>query len=299
MLRTALNHRKFRRLATVLNIPRFAAVGLAECLWHLTATQAPQGDIGKLSDAEIAEGVFWPKRSASKLVEALTSPEVSLVDRCKCHRLRVHDWNCHADQSVKKTLSKNRKSFCLCYSPDPRSGTIPEQERNGSGLPEPEPEPEPNVITGGGAPVDAAVEDALADLRGALNGLRDRSEVHRGKTDQQILDAEFHSRTGGVVHIESCTNAGLMLATASKVRAHGRPKKRAMGVPAFDRGLDHEVPDEDLTAWDPRLGPRPAELAPARSTDTPVAEHMGREAMPRMRVLARRAGSEYRSSRDL
>jgi hypothetical protein len=260
VLRTALNHRKFKRLAEALDLPRYAAVGIAECLWHLTATQAPQGDIGKLSDAEIAEGVFWPKRSAGKLIQALTSSEVSLLDRCKCHRLRVHDWNCHADQSVKKTLSKNRKSFCSCYSPDPRSGTVPGQDRNGSGLPEPEPEPEPVIETPGvvGTPPRPDADAARDELRAALTDLRSRSAQFGTLADQAILDyPRFHSSGGGICRIDSCTNPGLLRATAAKVRAYGKPPKRpSNGAPAWDRGIDHGVADEDL-AWDPRLGPRP------------------------------------------
>lgn len=148
MLRSALRHRKISRLADLLGVPRYAAVGLVECLWHLTAVQAPRGDIGKLTDAEIAEGVFWPKRNSKRLIECLSSPHVLLIDTCKCHRLRVHDWDQHADQSVKKTVAKGLSGFIPCYLEKTNSGTIPDTKRNCSVLPEPvnKPEPEPGPV---------------------------------------------------------------------------------------------------------------------------------------------------------
>ena len=187
MLRAAINHRKFGRLAEALGITRFAAIGLAECLWHLTATQAPQGDIGKLSDAEIAAGVFWPKRTASRLVQALMSPEVRLLDSCNCHRIRVHDWNCHADQSVKKTLTKNRKRFLPCYLPDPRSVMVPESFRNGSGLPVPEPVPEPEP-----EPVRAHAEPPMP----IPPGVRDDADIDRANA----IHAEIRGGVCAFVH---------------------------------------------------------------------------------------------------
>lgn len=137
MLRSALRHRKISRLAELLKIPRYAAVGLVECLWHLTAVQAPRGDIGKLTDQEIAEGVFWPKRNSKHLIDCLSSDHVRLLDRCSCHRLRVHDWYDHSDQSVKKTVAKYSTGFLSCYLDKVDSGTIPESHRNDSVLPEP------------------------------------------------------------------------------------------------------------------------------------------------------------------
>lgn len=156
MLRSALRHRKISRLAELLKIPRYAAVGLVECLWHLTAVQAPRGDIGKLTDQEIADGVFWPKRNSKHLIDCLSSDYVRLIDRCTCHRLRVHDWCDHSDQSVKKTVAKDPRGFISCYLEKVDSVIVPESHRNGSILPEPECSPVPG-------PIPESASDAAID----------------------------------------------------------------------------------------------------------------------------------------
>ncbi len=116
MKRSSIDHPKVDRLAAALNIERFAAVGLLETLWHFTAKRAPQGDIGKFTDAEIAKAVGWQRPSGArgvtpecKLSDALVSTK--WLDRCDCHRLVVHDWPDHADQSVTKMLDRQRLSF--------------------------------------------------------------------------------------------------------------------------------------------------------------------------------------------
>jgi hypothetical protein len=72
MKREALNHTKMKRLCRKLEIPLYQSVGIMETLWHLTASQHPQGDIGKLSDEDIAVSIDW-RESGEKLVEALIS----------------------------------------------------------------------------------------------------------------------------------------------------------------------------------------------------------------------------------
>lgn len=112
---------------------------------------------------------------------------------------------------------------------------------------------------------------ARADLRKDLQSLRVRDQALRvrdhawsEKTDQEILDRMFHSTSGGIVRIDTCSSAGLMRATSEKVRAYGQPKppkpRKANGAPAWDRGIPHDVPDEVILAWDPRLGPKPEAL---------------------------------------
>lgn len=101
MLRQAHGSPKLARLKALLGVPRFQAVGLLECLWHFTATQAPRGDVGKWSDGEIAAALEWTG-DPTALIEALVGSR--LLDRCaKPHRLLVHDWAQHADQTVKRS----------------------------------------------------------------------------------------------------------------------------------------------------------------------------------------------------
>ena len=122
MKRTGFDHPKIRRLGRLLDLPHYAAVGIMESLWHFTARHAIEGDIGKWSDEEIADAIGWPEDSAEGLVEALV--RVRLVDRDDDHRLVIHDWHDHADDSTKKTLKKHGREFVT-----QKVATVPEDSR--------------------------------------------------------------------------------------------------------------------------------------------------------------------------
>jgi hypothetical protein len=112
MKRGTPDHPKTRALARDLNISLWGAVGLLEMLWHFTAQHAPDGGIGRYSDAEIAKGVAWGGQGV-RLGSAWGRH--GWVDPCICHRLRVHDWPDHADQTVRRYLLKHNKWFLPCY----------------------------------------------------------------------------------------------------------------------------------------------------------------------------------------
>jgi len=104
------NHPKLQQLAEALGINEAWAVGLLELLFHVTARYAPQGNIGKWSDTAIAAHLRWPKKERPEiLIEALIS--TGWLDRDPDHRLLVHEWEEHADQSVRKTLKLAAKDF--------------------------------------------------------------------------------------------------------------------------------------------------------------------------------------------
>lgn len=105
-------HPKTYNLADRLKVPLYAAAGILEMLWHVAGQQTPQGDIGSLSDAAIAEGVAW-KKSPVALVEALA--ESRWFDRSKDHRFILHDWPDHCEESVIKKLIREEKDFLPCY----------------------------------------------------------------------------------------------------------------------------------------------------------------------------------------
>lgn len=120
MKRTGADHPKVKHLAQILNIEIWGAVGILELLWHFTARYAPQGDIGKYSDATIARAIGWEKHTGRKgvtpeyrLSSALV--EAGWVDSCQCHRLVVHDWAEHADQQVKRKLLSEKLVFAHPY----------------------------------------------------------------------------------------------------------------------------------------------------------------------------------------
>jgi hypothetical protein len=152
MKRGTPRHPKVAELASRLKITRYGSVGLLEMLWHFTAQYALDGAIGRFSDDAIAEALFYDyastmlaqnqnsildknlgknfenfennsvqneylnKNSTQNgifLIEALVNS--GWVDRCKCHRLRIHDWPEHADQTVKRVLAKRKQWFIPCY----------------------------------------------------------------------------------------------------------------------------------------------------------------------------------------
>lgn len=143
MKRQALNHTKMDLLMSHLRIPRYAAVGILESLWHLTAREAPRGDIGKLSDERIAIGIDWRgaanrtrQQEATRLVHALT--ESGWLDSHDSYRLVVHDWHDHADEAVKKFIKRNN----LTWASLDMSGNAPTRP-DMSCLPVPVPVPVP------------------------------------------------------------------------------------------------------------------------------------------------------------
>ncbi len=96
-------HPKTIDLSERLDIPVYAAVGLLEMLWHYVGDYTPQGNVGKVSDRVIARAVQWDK-DPSLLIDALVGAH--WLDRSEQHRLIVHDWNQHAEELVRKRLSR-------------------------------------------------------------------------------------------------------------------------------------------------------------------------------------------------
>lgn len=121
MKRGCPDHPKMDDLAALLSIPKYAANGLIERLFHFTAQYAPQGNVGKHSDIRIARALNWhqpaqdwrkdsrdARKGAEKacaLIDALVAAE--WLERCPTCRLYLHDWHEHRDNSVKKYLERN------------------------------------------------------------------------------------------------------------------------------------------------------------------------------------------------
>lgn len=87
---------------------KLIAVGVLESLWHVTAREAPQGDIGKLTDKTIAKLIGWTRDP-----EALINPlrEHNWLDPHPVHRYVVHDWHDHADDALRKRLERAKLPF--------------------------------------------------------------------------------------------------------------------------------------------------------------------------------------------
>lgn len=101
-------------------------IGLLEGLWHATANNAPRGDIGKLSDALIAELAGWrgvPETFIQILVES------NWLDRSKKYRLIVHDWHEHAPNYIKGMIARKNCGFAM---PDNGHSYDPKEAYQGS-----------------------------------------------------------------------------------------------------------------------------------------------------------------------
>lgn len=99
---------KFKQLKRRLKLPHWQIVGVLETLWRVTESNAPAGDIGKLSDEEIAAAFEWDG-DASELVAALV--DCKFLDLDATFRLVVHDWSDHCPNHLKGALAKHNIEF--------------------------------------------------------------------------------------------------------------------------------------------------------------------------------------------
>ena len=119
-----MQHTKMKRLQRALGVPLYAAVGIMECLWHLTAREAPSGNVGKLSNEDIALAIDWTGDSEVLVAALVTS---GWIDESEEHRLVVHDWHVHSDDSVDVALA--RSGNCYASGEAPRGTRLSRQER--------------------------------------------------------------------------------------------------------------------------------------------------------------------------
>lgn len=130
MKQGTLHHRKIKRLMRALRIERLVAVGILESLWNVTADSphTRQGNIGCLSDEDIAEDIAW-QDAPERLVAALC--ETGWLDKSPEHRLVIHDWHIHAPNWVKGLLKRAGLPFLTDHqlsgglSPTPITQDLP------------------------------------------------------------------------------------------------------------------------------------------------------------------------------
>ena len=132
MKRGTQSNSKFRALSRRLGNARdYTVSGILVNLWALCARETPRGDIGRLANTRIADGIDWDG-DPDDLIAALT--ETGWIDAHSVHRLVIHDWHEHAEDSIKKLLVRRKWTFADLDQ------TCPDMSR----LPEPEPLPEPS-----------------------------------------------------------------------------------------------------------------------------------------------------------
>jgi hypothetical protein len=118
MKREAIGHTKMKRLCRYLDIPHYQAVGIMESIWQLCARECPRGDLGRLSDDDIALAIDY-RGNEQALVEALIRSE--WLDVSPESRFVVHDWATHCEDSVHTKLARAGETF--------HDGTIPSMAR--------------------------------------------------------------------------------------------------------------------------------------------------------------------------
>lgn len=99
---------KFKRLKMRLRLRHWQAVGLLESLWQCTALNAPDGDIGRLSNEDIAAELEWDDEP-DELIGTLVA--CGWLDTDQQYRLIVHDWSDHVPTWLKGAYAKNGKQF--------------------------------------------------------------------------------------------------------------------------------------------------------------------------------------------
>lgn len=114
------DHPKTIDLSARLKINRAWACGILELLWSFTRDYAPEGDVGRFSDTNIALAAHWPK-SPTILISALI--EFRWLNTCPIHRLAIHDWEDHCDDYTRKKLSRSGSKVVPCAT---KSGHCPD-----------------------------------------------------------------------------------------------------------------------------------------------------------------------------
>jgi hypothetical protein len=157
--RGTTDHPKVYELMERVGCDRPTAIGLLEMLWHFTAKYAPQGDIGRFSDARIEAGMDWGGRGKpkGKLIKALVDSK--WIDANQKHRLVIHDWNDHVDETTRKKLNRSGLS-CVAVRAKvsgQNADTIrtnPASVAENGCLPDPDPDPGPGPGPGPGPDAD-------------------------------------------------------------------------------------------------------------------------------------------------
>ncbi len=118
MKKDSFDHPKMKALARSLGEPIFAANGLVARLWWFAGQYTPAGDIGKFSDEAIADSLGYDLSKASELVASLV--DSGFVDQSDEHRLIIHDWPDHCEDTIHAKLARKHEFFANGEKPKTR-----------------------------------------------------------------------------------------------------------------------------------------------------------------------------------
>lgn len=103
-------HPKFLELKSVLQIPKYQAVGVLETIWHLAQSFTPEtGDLSRFTPRQIAASLEWTG-DPDKLIDDLV--DTHWLDRSDNGALIIHGWAEHRptylnDRFRKRALREN------------------------------------------------------------------------------------------------------------------------------------------------------------------------------------------------
>lgn len=134
MKRGAFDHPKMHRLGRLLGLSRGQAVMRIVLLLDWMERYAPQGDLGRFDDADIAAAAEWPTEGdePKRFVDALVA--CRWVDASDEHRLIFHDWSEHCDRYVHIKLVRKKLLFADGTIPNRTGISKKERERDGLDL---------------------------------------------------------------------------------------------------------------------------------------------------------------------
>lgn len=257
-----IQHPKILRLRRRLSVPTWGAVGVLESLWHLTATHAKDGAIGRIfTNEDIANSIGW-EGEPDHLIDALVAS--GWLDTCAINRLIVHDWSDHCPDFVRGNLARQKVDFAVAttnsaaptpvaYSstvlqyatPVPYSSTVHES-------PTPRPRPKPIPIPSQDPEEKVSVElpeavnpppDAVAEF--PCQGLRQVWHLTTG----QVADWQT-SYPGLDVEAECRKALAWLKANPRKKRTHGGMPKFLVNW--FNRATDRPGPAPPRAFYQPR-----------------------------------------------
>ena len=168
---------KFKRLQRRLNVSVAQVAGHLELLWLATAKNAPEGDVGRFSNEDIAIACYWDGEP-DLFVNALV--ECGWLDASAEWRLLVHDWAQHAPTYVHGALKRHGRNFRCPNSEPPKEapkeaakeapiedpiGTSPEDTPTKPSLTKPsQAKPSPSLTKPSQAVVDGSVVGGGGEL---------------------------------------------------------------------------------------------------------------------------------------
>ena len=101
------HHYKTKRLARELKVTVAAAIGHLHCLWWWAIDFAPDGDLSKFDDYEIADAIGYEGKDPAKAKAALIF--AGFLDNKNDGTITIHDWYDYSGQLGDKRIESRKK----------------------------------------------------------------------------------------------------------------------------------------------------------------------------------------------